>query len=388
MTAPRVRKAVLAAGGTGGHMFPAEALARELRARGVEVVLVTDRRGAGFGGDLADVETHHISAGGIAGGSPVKRLGGLLRLALGVLQAHSLMRRLDPDAVIGFGAYAAAPTVLAGSFLGRRVILHEQNAVMGRANRLLAGRADIIATGFARVEGLKAAELSKTRVTGNPVRPNIRLVGQQAYQGPRAGAAIHLLVVGGSQGAKVFNSVVPAAVARLPEVLRARIRIAQQVPGGVLDQVRADYRDCGVDADLAGFFDDMPARLAWAHLVICRAGASTIAELASARRPAILVPFPHATDDHQTANARALANVEAGWLIPQSDLTPEALAGQLESLLNTPARLESAAARAGDVAPGDAAGRLADLVCGSANDNGDEADKNAAPPPNPKEAAA
>jgi UDP-N-acetylglucosamine--N-acetylmuramyl-(pentapeptide) pyrophosphoryl-undecaprenol N-acetylglucosamine transferase len=388
MTAPRVRKAVLAAGGTGGHMFPAEALARELRARGVEVVLVTDRRGAGFGGDLADVETHHISAGGIAGGSPIKRLSGLLRLALGVLQARSLMRRLDPDAVIGFGAYAAAPTVLAGSFLGRRVILHEQNAVMGRANRLLAGRADIIATGFARVEGLKAAERPKTRMTGNPVRPDIQSVGQQAYQRPRAGAAIHLLVVGGSQGAKVFNSVVPAAVARLPEALRARIRIAQQVPGGVLDQVQADYRDCGVEADLAGFFDDMPARLARAHLVICRAGASTIAELASARRPAILVPFPHATDDHQTANARALVNVEAGWLIPQSDLTPEALAGQLETLLNTPARLQSAAARAGDLAPGDAAGRLADLVCGSANDNGDEADRDAAPPPNPKEVAA
>jgi len=390
--APRVRKAVLAAGGTGGHMFPAEALARELRARGVAVVLVTDRRGAGFGGDLADVETHHISAGGIAGGSPVKRLSGLLRLALGVLQARSLMRRLDPDAVVGFGAYAAAPTVLAGSRLGRRVILHEQNAVMGRANRLLAGRADIIATGFARVEGLKAADQAKTRMTGNPVRPNIQSVGQQAYQGPRAGEAIHLLVVGGSQGAKVFNSAVPAAVARLPEALRARIRIAQQVPGGALDQVQADYRGCGVDADLAGFFDDMPARLARAHLVICRAGASTIAELASARRPAILVPFPHATDDHQTANARALVDVEAGWLIPQSDLTPEALAGQLESLLNTPARLETAADRAGDMAPGDAAGRLADLVCGSANDNGDEADKDTdkdrAAPPNPKEAAA
>jgi UDP-N-acetylglucosamine--N-acetylmuramyl-(pentapeptide) pyrophosphoryl-undecaprenol N-acetylglucosamine transferase len=396
MTTPSVRKAVLAAGGTGGHMFPAEALARELRARGVAVVLVTDRRGAGFGGDLADVETHHISAGGIAGGSPVKRLSGLLRLALGVFQARSLMRRLDPDAVIGFGAYAAAPTVLAGSHLGRRVILHEQNAVMGRANRLLAGRADIIATGFARVEGLKAADRAKTRMTGNPVRPDIQSVGQQAYQAPRAGEAIHLLVVGGSQGAKVFNSVVPAAVARLPEALRARIRIAQQVPGqvpgGALDQVQADYRDCGVDADLAGFFDDMPARLARAHLVICRAGASTIAELASARRPAILVPFPHATDDHQTANARALVDVEAGWLIPQSNLTPEALAGQLESLLNTPARLESAAARAGDMAPGDAAGRLADLVCGSANDNGDAADKDTdkdrAAPANPKEAAA
>ncbi len=388
MTAPRVHKAVLAAGGTGGHMFPAAALARELRARGVAVVLVTDRRGAGFGGDLADVETHHISAGGIAGGSPFKRLSGLLRLALGVLQARRLMRRLDPDAVIGFGAYAAAPTVLAASLLGRRVILHEQNAVMGRANRLLAGRADIIATGFARVEGLKAAELGKTRMTGNPVRPEIQSVGQQAYHGPRAGEAIHLLVVGGSQGAKVFNSAVPAAVARLPEALRARLRIAQQVPGGALDRVHAAYRDCGVEADLAGFFDDMPARLGRAHLVICRAGASTVAELASAHRPAILVPFPHATDDHQTANARALADVEAGWLIPQSDLTAEALAERLDSLLNTPARLETAAAHAGDFAPGDAAGRLADLVCGSANDNGDEADKDAAAPPNPKEAAA
>ncbi len=388
MTAPRVHKAVLAAGGTGGHMFPAAALARELRARGVAVVLVTDRRGGGFGGDLADVETHHISAGGIAGGSPFKRLSGLLRLALGVLQARRLMRRLDPDAVIGFGAYAAAPTVLAGSLLGRRVILHEQNAVMGRANRLLAGRADIIATGFARVEGLKAAELGKTRMTGNPVRPEIRSVGQQAYHGPRAGEAIHLLVVGGSQGAKVFNSAVPAAVARLPEALRARLRIAQQVPGGALDRVHAAYQDCGVEADLAGFFDDMPARLGRAHLVICRAGASTVAELASAHRPAILVPFPHATDDHQTANARALADVEAGWLIPQSNLTAEVLAERLDSLLNTPARLETAAAHAGDFAPGDAAGRLADLVCGSANDNGDEADKDAAAPPNPKEAAA
>jgi len=392
MTAPSVRKAVLAAGGTGGHMFPAEALARELHARGVAVALVTDRRGGGFGGDLAEVETHHISAGGIAGGSLVKRLGGLLRLALGVLQARSLMRRLDPDAVIGFGAYAAAPTVLAGSHLGRRVILHEQNAVMGRANRLLAGRADIIATGFARVEGLKASELAKARMTGNPVRPDIEAVGQQAYRAPRAGEAIHLLVVGGSQGAKVFNSAVPAAIAQLPEALRARLRMVQQVPGGVLDQVQAAYQGCGVAAELADFFDDMPARLARAHLVICRAGASTVAELASAHRPAILVPFPHATDDHQTANARALVDLEAGWLIPESDLTPEALAGQLETLINTPARLELAAARAGGLAPGDAAGRLADLVCGSANENGDEADqgpdKDRAAQPNPKEAAA
>ncbi|MDX1576409.1 MAG: glycosyltransferase, partial [Kiloniellales bacterium] len=234
-----VRKAVLAAGGTGGHMFPAEALARALMARGVAVVLVTDRRAGGFGGDLAAVETHHISAGGIAGGRPLKRLAGLARLALGVLQARRLLRRLNPDAVIGFGAYAAAPTVLAGSLLGRRVILHEQNAVMGRANRLLAGRADLIATGFARVAGLKPADQAKARMTGNPVRTEIQLVGLQPYRAPGAGEAIHLLVVGGSQGARVFNSAVPAAVARLPEALRARLRIVQQVPGGVLDEVEA-----------------------------------------------------------------------------------------------------------------------------------------------------
>lgn len=393
--APDVRKAVLAAGGTGGHMFPAEALARALQARGVAVALVTDRRGGGFGGDLADMETHHISAGGIAGGSPMKRLRGLLSLALGVVQARGLLRRLDPDAVVGFGAYAAAPTVLAGSLLGRRVVLHEQNAVMGRANRLLAGRADLIATGFARVAGLKPADQAKARMTGNPVRPEIQLVGLQPYPAPSANEAIHLLVVGGSQGAKVFNSAVPAAVARLPEAMRTRLRVVQQVPGGELDQVQAAYRDCGVTAELAGFFDDMPARLAQAHLVICRAGASTVAELASARRPAVLVPFPHATDDHQTANARALVDLEAGWLIPEPDLTPEALADQLESLLGTPARLEAAAGRAGELAPGDAAGRLADLVCGTANDNGDhscdsgaEAEKDPAPPANPKEAAA
>jgi UDP-N-acetylglucosamine--N-acetylmuramyl-(pentapeptide) pyrophosphoryl-undecaprenol N-acetylglucosamine transferase len=396
MTAAGVQKAVLAAGGTGGHMFPAEALARELRARGVAVALVTDRRGAGFGGDLGDVETHRISAGGIAGGSATKRLGGLLRLGLGFFQAYPLVRRLAPDAVVGFGAYAAAPTVLAASLLGRRVILHEQNAVVGRANRALAGRADLIATGFARVEGLSAAGLAKTRMTGNPVRPDIQAVGRQAYRAPAAGEAAHVLVVGGSQGAKVFNDAVPAAVAQLPPALRTRLRIAQQVPGGQIEAVQAAYRECGVDAELAGFFDDMPRRLAWAHLVIGRAGASTVAELASARRPAILVPFPHATDDHQSANARALAEADGGWLIAQSELSPAALAERIETLFAHPARLETAAAHAGALAPGDAAGRLADLVCGQANDDGNhdhkdagkDAGDNGAAPHDPKEAAA
>jgi UDP-N-acetylglucosamine--N-acetylmuramyl-(pentapeptide) pyrophosphoryl-undecaprenol N-acetylglucosamine transferase len=388
MTAAGVRTAVLAAGGTGGHMFPAEALARALRARGVSVMLVTDRRGAGFEGDLAEVETYRISAGGIAGGRPVKRLGGLVRLGLGFFQAYGLLRRLSPDAVIGFGAYAAAPTVLAASLLSRRVILHEQNAVMGRANRLLAGRADLIATGFAQVAGLAAANRAKARMTGNPVRPAIQAVGDEPYRAPAAGDTVRILVVGGSQGARVFNDVVPAAVARLPESHRARLKIVQQVPGGALDAVQRAYADCGVEAELAGFFDDMPARLARAHLVISRAGASTVAELACARRPAILVPFPHATDDHQTANAQALADAGGGWLIPQAELTPYALASRLDDFIEAPHQLASAAAGAGALASGDAAARLADLVCGQANDNGGKAAKDRSNPLDPKEAAA
>ncbi len=398
MSGIQVRKVILAAGGTGGHMFPAEALARELRARGVRVALVTDRRGAGFSGDLSDVETHHISAGGIAGGSPLKRLAGLLRLGLGFLQARGLVRRLGADAVVGFGAYASAPTVLAGALSGLRVVLHEQNAVAGRANRLLAGRADVIATGFAEVRGLNQASRRKTRMTGNPVRPAIGEAGGRSYQAPGGDGAIHLLVVGGSQGAKAFNAILPGAVERLPETLWSRLDISQQVPGGELDQVQARYRACGVSAELAGFFDDVPERLARAQLVICRAGASTVAELAGAGRPAILVPYPHATDDHQTANAEVFADAGAGWLIPEAALSPEVLAARLESLLTTPGLLESAAAAATGFAPRDSAARLADLVCDTAGDNGGRefvGEPNAQDPQprgaeaqNPKEAAA
>ncbi len=366
-----VRKVVLAAGGTGGHMFPAESLARELRDRGVEVVLVTDRRGAGFAGDLDQVETRRISAGGIAGGSLAKRLRGLFALALGLLQARRLMAGLDADAVVGFGGYASVPTVLAGSWAGLRVVLHEQNAVVGRANRLLAGRAHAIATSFARVAGLGEADLRKTRRTGNPVRPEIAAAGAQPYAAPRAEDDIHLLVVGGSQGAAVFNDMIPAAVRRLPETLRGRLVVAQQVRGDALPAVEEAYRACGVRAELAGFFDDVPRRLAEAHLVICRAGASTVAELAGAGRPAILVPYPHAVDDHQRANAAALAEAGAGWVMPQDSLDPDALAAKLRTLFADPEALARAAAAAGRFAPSECARSLADLVCGAANDNGE-----------------
>ena len=364
-------KVVLAAGGTGGHMFPAEALARELLARGCAVELVTDRRGAGFGPDLGRVAIHRISAGGVAGGGLLKRLKGLLSLALGFVQARGLLKDLDADAVVGFGGYPSVPTALAGALAGLRVVLHEQNAVLGRANRLLAPRARAIATCFAEVKGLAPADRAKAKVTGNPVRPAIVAVGRRPYARPAADGRLRLLVTGGSQGAKAFNDVVPDAVRRLPEDLRRRLDVVQQVRGDALDEVAAAYDSCGVTAHLAGFLDDMPERLAEAHLAICRAGASTIAELAVAGRPAILVPYPFATDDHQTANAQALVEAGAAWLMPERALNAEALAERLGALFAAPAVLARAAQCAAALAHPDAARHLADLTLG-AGANGDE----------------
>ena len=361
---------VLAAGGTGGHMFPAEALAREMIARGSHVVLVTDRRGGGFGAALPEVETHHISGGGVAGGSIPKRVKGLAQLIVGYFQSRRLLKRLGAEVVVGFGGYASVPTALAGAHLGLRLVVHEQNAVAGRANRLLARRAQVIATSFARVSGLAAAQHAKVTMTGNPVRQAISEIGQQPYSLPGASGPFHLLVTGGSQGARAFNDVIPAAIGLLPETLRRRLDVSQQVQGDVGDEVAAVYRGCGVTADLAGFFTDMAARLARAHLVICRAGASTVAELTAAGRPAIFVPYPHATDNHQTANARALADAGAGWLLPEPSLTPAVLAGRLESLLSTPALLGRAAKCTAAYSGDDAARRLADVVCGALGTDG------------------
>ncbi|MGF1609754.1 MAG: undecaprenyldiphospho-muramoylpentapeptide beta-N-acetylglucosaminyltransferase [Kiloniellales bacterium] len=373
---------VLTAGGTGGHMFPAQALARALLARGQPVALITDRRGAGFGPELPQAETYRISAGALLGGSAFKKLSGVASLAMGYFQAKRLLRELDASAVIGFGGYASVPAAFAASRLGIRVVLHEQNAVMGRANRLLAKRATVIATCFAEVEALQPGPQTRVVLTGNPVRPAIAALARRPYPVPGEGDRLRLLVTGGSQGAKVFNEVVPAAICRLPEHLRRRLQISQQVPGGALDAVAARYRECGVEASLAPFIEDMPERLAAAHLAICRAGASTTAELTVAGRPAILVPYPFAADDHQTANAHAMTEAGGGWLLPQSSLTADRLAERLISLLATPALLAHAARCARAIAHDDAAERLADVVCGLAgsnggtdNEDGDEAER-------------
>ncbi len=362
---------VLAAGGTGGHMFPAQALARELLDRGLTVALITDRRGGGFGPELPQVETHRISAAGLAGRGPLGKLRGIVKLCLGLVQARRLLKTLDAEMVVGFGGYPSVPTVLAAASLGLRIVLHEQNAVLGRANRLLAARADTIATSFEQVAAVPEADRAKLRLTGNPVRPAIAALGRRPYAVPDGSDALRLLVIGGSQGATVFNQVVPAALCRLPIPLRARLEVSQQVPGGALEEVAATYRDCGIACEPKAFFDDMPARLGAAHLVIGRAGASTVAELAAAGRPGLLVPYPKATDDHQTANAQCLAEAGGGWVMPQTSFTPEHLAERLESLFANPALLARASRCAQAYGREGAAAALADLVCVTSNCNGD-----------------
>lgn len=365
MTLQNPRRVILAAGGTGGHLFPAEALAQELLARDIEVLLVTDQRGGGFGDKLPDVETLRIAAAGIAGGGILRKVKGVVQLCIGYLQARKILKTQQPDAVVGFGGYPSVPTVLAAAHLGQSVILHEQNAVLGRANRLLARRANAIATSFEKVEAISSGDLQKVVRTGNPVRAAIAAVGADSYESAETSDMIRLLVIGGSQGAKVFNELVPAATALLPENLRKRLLVTQQVPGGEIDSVSRKYDSCGVKHDLAAFFGDMPERLKTAHLVICRSGASTVCELAAAGRPAILVPYPYATDNHQTANAQALTGAGGGWLMPQSTLTAESLAQRLRCLLSTPALLKQASQGAASCAENNAAGRLADVVCGT-----------------------
>ena len=353
---------VLAAGGTGGHIFPAEALAAALAARGAKTVLITDRRGRGFGGALASVDVHRIRAGGIAGLGVLARLRNIVDLGLGFVQALFHLRRLAPDAVVGFGGYASLPTMLAARCSGYPSVIHEQNAVLGRANRLLAGRVDRIATAFENVARLPAAAAGKLVRTGMPVRPAFVSLDRAVYQPPAVDAPVGLLVLGGSQGARVLSALVPAAVGLLPADLRSRLAISQQCRPEDLDSVRKTYAGLGITADLATFFDNVPARLAAAHLVIARAGASTVAEVTTRGRPAILIPYPYATDNHQAANAEALAAEGAAIAQNEAGLSVEHLAQRLQALLTGPDTLATLAAKCRAIGVPDAGDRLADLV--------------------------
>ncbi|MGB4100499.1 MAG: undecaprenyldiphospho-muramoylpentapeptide beta-N-acetylglucosaminyltransferase [Alphaproteobacteria bacterium] len=332
---------VLAAGGTGGHIFPAEALARALLQRGLRVVLITDWRGDKFSDDLA-VPVHRIHAHkwgrGLSG-----KIKGIALMGIGYVQAKLLLRRLKPAAVVGFGGYPSVPTVYAASGMEIPIVLHEQNAVLGRANRVLMAQAKLIATSFPQVAGLGGANMPGLVQTGNPVRPAFAELRSQAYPAVTPDGPLHLFVMGGSQGARVFSGVVPQALALLPEPLRRRIVIAQQCRAEDIEHARTGFAGAGVDAELATFFRDVPERLGRCHLAICRAGASTIAELTAIGRPAILVPYPFGHAQEQAANAEALAEAGGAWIIPQEAFTPEALAVRLEALLTLPASLEKTA---------------------------------------------
>lgn len=358
-TAPRI---LLAAGGTGGHMFPAEALARALLARGLQVDLATDERGGGFGDRLPQVRVHRIASGGVAGKGAAARLRNLLRLGWGFLQSRSLLRRLKPAVVVGFGGYPSIPPLAAAQRSNVPTLLHEQNAVMGRANRFLAKGAARLALSFDQVQFADVVPAGRRTVTGNPVRPEISAIAEAPYSAPRAAEPVRLFVMGGSLGARVFGKAVPEAVALLHHDLRRRLAIAQQARAEDMARVGDDYRALGLAVELKPFFEDVPERLRQAHLLVTRAGASTLAELTAAGRPAVLVPLPNSIDDHQMANARALEAVNGGWVLPESALSPSALARILEEALADPARLEQAAAAAKSLGRRDAADRLADLV--------------------------
>lgn len=347
---------LIAAGGTGGHMFPALALARSLLERGEPVAVVTDDRGARYLPD--DIDRHVIRAGSPTG-SPKARLAGILALLRGTIQSIGLMRRLAPRATACFGGYASVPAGLAAWFTGRPLLLHEQNAVFGRANRLLARFARTIALSF---EGTSHVPDGPARiVTGNPVRPGFRL-DAAAFTAAAAAEAFRLLVIGGSQGARIFSDVVPEAVARLPEGLRRRLRIQQQCRPEDLTRVCERYAADGIDAEVTAFFKDMPTQLAQAHLLVSRAGASSLTEIMAMGRPSILVPYAAAADDHQRANAEALAAAGGCVRILQADFDAATLMQELEALMTDPARLEAMATVARAHYQSDAAARLADAV--------------------------
>lgn len=356
------RPIIIAAGGTGGHFFPAEALASELLKRGERVVLLTDARSGGLNSPVfARTEKHVIAGAGLAGRGLGRAIKGALALGRGILQARALLMRLQPKAIVAFGGYPSVPPVAATATLGRGrpfVVLHEQNAVLGRANRFLSSFAGVLALNFANTQRL--SKKVKTVVVGNPVRPAIARLYGQGYEPPTA--TIELLVIGGSLGAKVFSTLVPQALALLPADLRARLHVTQQCRADDLESARVMLQQAGIKAELSPFFNDVAGLLKRTHLVITRAGASSVAEIAVAGRPAIFIPLPGAIDDHQRANADALALSGGALRLDQAGLTPQTLAEEIETFLMNPERLKIMAATCAKLGEPKAAVRLADLV--------------------------
>lgn len=353
---------LLAAGGTGGHLFPAEALGVELIRRGFRVRLVTDKRALRYSGlfskDIIDV----VASETARGRNPVQLAYAGLALATGTLSAYRLIKRMRPAAVVGFGGYPTLPPLVAAKFAGVPGIIHDANAVLGRANRFLSRRVRAIATSLPGVLDRDPALAAKTTTVGTPMRPAVLAAAAVPYAAPDVNGPLRLLVVGGSQGARIMADIVPGAIERLEPALWGRLVLTQQVRDEDMTRVRAVYDKLKINAELAPFFADLPARLASNHLVVSRSGAGTVAELAAIGRPSILVPLPGSIDQDQFANAGVLAKVDGAIRIPQTEFTSDRLAAEISGFAAEPARLAAMAAAAKGAGRLDAAERLADLV--------------------------
>ncbi len=349
------------AGGTGGHLFPAMALAQELKRRGHVVHLATDERVESYGGNFPAKKTHIIPAATPSLRNPIKFISGGFTILRGVLASFKMLREVKPDGVVAFGGYPCFPPFLAASLMGVPGMLHEQNAVMGRANRALARFASVLAMQFEQTSGIEKFNLTKI-VTGNPVRDQVIAASNIGYPEIDNLGELSLLIFGGSQGARVFSDIVPPAIAMLPDVLRKRLRVTQQCRSEDLERVTAAYREARINVELSTFFSDLPERMAKSHLVIARAGASSIAELGVLGRPAILVPLPGSLDQDQRANAKLMEQAGGGWLMDEATLSPLCLGKRLTELLGDSQGLKQAAQRAKTVGRADAVERLADAT--------------------------
>jgi UDP-N-acetylglucosamine--N-acetylmuramyl-(pentapeptide) pyrophosphoryl-undecaprenol N-acetylglucosamine transferase len=353
---------MLAAGGTGGHLFPAQALGEELIRRGYEVDLITDTRGNVFGAEFPARKIYKVPAATFRGRSPIEATKTLGTLGNGFQAAYRIMGEAAPRAIIGFGGYPTLAPVLAAMGRGIPSAIHEQNSVMGQANRFLAPMVKVIGCAFEKTKYLEGKLLAKARVTGTPLRSAVLALHNMPYRPPSSQAQLNLLVVGGSQGAKYFSDIVPQALQLLPEQIRDRLFVMQQCREDDIDRVFEAYEAAGVAAELTTFFEDLPYRMSNSHLIIARSGATTIAELCALGRPALLVPLPHAKDNDQLENATRLETSGGAWCFPQNSLTPDGLASAVRRLFEDPSALVRAASNAHALANYRAVENLAELL--------------------------
>ena len=353
---------VIAAGGTGGHMFPAQAFADEMRARGWTIALVTDERGKKYAANFPADWRLEVEAATFGSKLPHKLLGSALKLRKGTAEAKKNFEKTRPALIAGFGGYPSYPSLSAARELKIPILIHEQNSVLGRVNRLFAPHAKFIACGFDRLDKLPPTAADRKRVVGNPVRSAIKAVRDKPYPELSDTGPLNILVTGGSQGARLFGEVIPAAIAALPQDQKSRLTVVQQAREEQVENVRAAYREAGVRAVVDSFFSDMQDRLAAAHLIVARAGASTVTELAIAGRPSILIPLAIATNDHQTANAESMVTGAAADVVPEPKFTVEMLTPLLQERISNAGVLKARAKAAWQLGNPNAARDLADLA--------------------------